>query len=155
MNMQNNDKWLDELISQNINTTKPQFDAEEWKTRHPDALQSIRSRRTIRTGFRQPDTLRRIFAHPIAGLATAAAVIVVVSSLWLTRDKPTPNSANPEPTIIAQSPAKIVSMMSLRMAYQTGGWDALDRQFQETLETFGPGPSSISVQQLLEGPNGS
>ncbi|MEJ2703065.1 MAG: hypothetical protein P8Z79_11550 [Sedimentisphaerales bacterium] len=83
----------------------------------------------------------------------AAAVIVIVSGLLLTRDKPMPDGPNPEPPNIARSPTKIVSMISLRTAYQTGGWDALDQQFQETLETFGPGPSSISVQQLLEGLN--
>lgn len=153
MSTQNEDKWLDELISQSIDTTKPQFDADEWKQKHPDAIRSIVSRRTKRVTTEPPDILRRLFAHPIAGLA--AAVIIIVSGLWLTRDKPTPNRPNPEPPKIAQSPTTIVSMISLRTAYQTGGWDALDQQLQKTLETFDPGPSSVSTPRLLEGLNGS
>ncbi len=103
---------------------------------------------------RRPGSRSVILQRRIIELA-AAAVIVVVSGLWFTRDKPMPNRPNPEPPNIAQSPTEIVSMMSLRTAYQTGGWDALDQQLEETLETFGPGPSMISVQQLLEGLNGS
>ena len=53
-----------------------------------------------------------------------------------------------------QKPTKIVTMMSLRTTYQRGGLKALDQQFQKTLETFGPGPSNVSIQQLLEGSNG-
>jgi hypothetical protein len=41
------------------------------------------------------------------------------------------------------------------MAYQRGGWEALDRQFRDTLGQLGPGPSGLSMQQLLEGLNGS
>jgi len=105
--------------------------------------------KTHRPGSRSVILQRRIIK------LAAAAAIVVLSGLWLTRDKPMPNEANPEPLYIAQSPTEIVSMMSLRTAYQTGGWDALDQQLEKTLETFGPGSSSISVQQLLEGSNGS
>ena len=154
MSTQKDDKWLDELISHSIDTTKPHFDTDEWKAKYPDALRSILSRRTKRTMSEQPDILRGIFIHPIVGLV-AAAVIIVVSSLWLTQDKPMRNGPGPELPMVTQSTTKIVSMMSLRTAYQEGGWDALDQQFQETLETFGSGPSSVSVQQLLEGLNGS
>lgn len=155
MNTQKDDKWLDELISHSINTTKPQFHADEWKRKHPEALQSLLSRRAKKATSDQSHVLRRIVAHPgISGLAAAAA-IVVVSGLWLTRDKPIPGGYVSESPNIAQSPTSIVSMISLRTAYQTGGWDALDQQLQETLDTFGPGPSSVPVQRLLEGLKGS
>lgn len=155
MNTQKDDKWLDELISHSINTTKPQFHADEWKRKHPEALQSLRSRRAKKAASDRSHVLRRIVAHPaISGLAAAAA-IVVVSGLWLTRDKPIPSGYVSESPNIAQSPTSIVSMISLRTAYQTGGWDALDQQLQETLDTFGPGPSSVPVQRLLEGLKGS
>lgn len=84
----------------------------------------------------------------------AAAVIIVVTGLLLTRDRQRPNGTGQEHQLVAQSPTKMVSMMSLRMAYQRGGLDALDRQFRETLNVLGPGSSSLSMQQLLEGSNG-
>jgi hypothetical protein len=40
------------------------------------------------------------------------------------------------------------------MAYQRGGFDALDRQFRDTLDALGPQSLSISMQELLEGVNG-
>jgi len=88
-------------------------------------------------------------------LAAAAAVIIVVTGLFLTLGRYAPNHPVRQPEVVAQSPTMIVSMMSLRMAYQRGGWEALDRQFRDTLGQLGPGPSSLSMQQLLEGSNGS
>ena len=154
MNTQKDDKWLDELISHSINTTKPQFNVDEWKRKHPEALQSLRSRRAKKATSNRSHVLRRIVAHPaIAGLAAAAAVIIVVTGLLLTRDRQRPNGSTPEPRFVAQSPTRIVSMMSLRMTYQQGGLDALDRQFRDTLNTLGPGPSNLSISQLLKGSN--
>jgi hypothetical protein len=153
MSEEKDDKWLDELISQSIDTTAPRFDAEEWKARHPDALQSITSRWVKPAPSDQPDVLKRIFAHPVVGLAAAAAVIIVVTGLLLTRDRQKTEGAAPEPLRVAQSPAKIVSVMSLRLAYQRGGLDALDQQFRETLKTLGPGPSDLTMGQLLQGSN--
>jgi hypothetical protein len=41
------------------------------------------------------------------------------------------------------------------MTYQRGGFDALDRQFRETLNAMEPQPLNVSMQELLEGANGS
>jgi hypothetical protein len=151
MSMQEDDKWLDELISKSVDTTKPEFDAEKWKRQHPEALRSLLSRRARPALPDNSGVLRRIFARPAVGLGAAAAVIIVVSALLFMRNRRTPNESVSEPRPVTQSPAKLVSMISLRAAYQRGGWDALDRQFRETLDTLGPGPSTLSVQQLLEG----
>jgi len=96
-----------------------------------------------------------ILLRRTVGLAAAAAVIIIVTGLFLTRDRYAPNRPAPQPQFAAQSPAMMVSMMSLRTAYQRGGWEALDRQFRDTLGQLGPAPSGLSMQQLLEGSNGS
>lgn len=83
----------------------------------------------------------------------AAATVIVAIGLFLGRDGRAPDEPVPGPQLVAQSPAKMVSMMSLRMTYQQGGLDALDRQFRDTLTTLGPGPSSLSMGQLLNGSN--
>jgi len=88
-------------------------------------------------------------------LAAAAAVTIIAAALLLTLGRHTPNRPAPQPQFAAQSPTMIVSMISLRTAYQQGGWEALDRQFRDTLGQLGPGPSSLSMQQLLESSNGS
>jgi|GEM_PF-598396 len=154
MNTDKDAKWLDELISHSIDTTKPRFDAEEWKKKHPDALQNILSRRTKPTSSRQTNRWKLIFAHPIPSLAAAAAVTIVVTGLFLTRDGQILNGSVPELRLVAQSPTTMVSMMSLRTTYQQGGWDALDRQFRDTLNTLGPAFSNLTMDQLLESSNG-
>jgi len=88
-----------------------------------------------------------------AKLAVAAAVIIAIG-VFLTRDRQEPSQpAPPQPAV--QAPTAMLSMMSLRTTYQRGGWDALDRQFRDTLDQFGPVASGLSMRQLLEGPNGS
>jgi hypothetical protein len=90
MSTQKDDKWLDELISNSVNTSKPEFDAEEWKRKHPEALQSILSRRTKPTTSDQS----HVVFHPIAWPTAAAAVIIIVSGLLLIRDKQGPAKDN-------------------------------------------------------------
>ena len=154
MDKQENEKWLDELICRTINTEKPQFDAEKWKQKYPDEYQTLISRREKTTSSRQPNIWRVIFGKSAAQLVAAAAVIILVG-LLLSRDRQNPDGPAPEPSAVDQSPAKIVSMMSLRTAYQRGGIDGLDQQFRDALDVLGPTSSSISMQELLEGFNGS
>lgn len=82
----------------------------------------------------------------------AAAVIVIAAvGLFLERGGPVPIEPAAGPRLAAQSPAEIVSMMSLRTAYQRGGLDGLDEQLRDTLNVLGPPSSSISMQNLLAG----
>jgi len=152
MNEQKDEKWLDELIIRSINTEKPQFDAEKWKEKYPDEYQALISRREKAASSRQPNIWRVIFGKPVAQLAAAAAVILVVG-LFLSRDRQKPNAPAAKPPLISQSPAKIVSMASMRMTYQRGGLDALDQQFRDTLDVLGLRSSNVSIQELLEGSN--
>jgi len=153
MNKQRNEKRLDELISRTINTEKPKFDAEKWKQKYPDEFQSLLSRAAKGDSARQPNILKVILKSPLTKLA-AAAVIIVAAGLFLGRDRHTPSGPTAEPRLIAQSTVKKMSLMSLRMAYQRGGLDTLDRQFQDSLDALVPQSLSISMQELLESANG-
>ncbi|MHC4324155.1 MAG: hypothetical protein ACYSUX_07770 [Planctomycetota bacterium] len=149
MSTQRDNDKLDELIFRTINTEKPQFDAEKWKEKYPDEYQTLISRRDKPALSRQPNIWRLIFGKPAAGLAAVAAVIVV-AGLLLSVDRQNPERPVAKPELIAQTPAKIISMASMRMTYQRGGLDALDKQFRETLDVLGPRSSSVSIQELLE-----
>ena len=152
MSTQPDNNKLDKLISRTINTEKPQFDAEKWKQKYPDEYQTLISRRETAAPSRQPKIWRIIFGKPAVQLAAAAAVIVVFG-LLLSRDRQNPQRPVAMPPLIAQSPAQIVSMVSLRMAYQRGGLDALDQQFRDALDILGPRSSSVSILELREGLN--
>jgi hypothetical protein len=151
MSTERNNERLDELIRRTINTEKPQFDAEKWKEKYPDEYQALISRKN-KSASHKLNIWKVIFGKPAAQLTAAAAVILVVG-LLLSRDRQQPNIPAEKPALIAQSPAKIVSMASMRMAYQRGGMDALDQQFRDALDILGPRSSSVSIQELLEGSN--
>ena len=147
MSKQKDNDKLDELIFGAINTEKPQFDAEKWKKKYPDEYQKLISRRKAASS-RKPVIWKVIFGKSITRLAVAAAVILVVG-LLLSRDQQNPNVPEEKTRLIAQSPTKIISMASMRMAYQRGGMDALDKQLRDTLDVYGALSSSVSIKELL------
>ncbi len=110
---------------------------------------------TIRTKSTKTSGLRVIVRRRAVKLMAAAATVIVAVGLFLGRDRHTPSNPIVEPLIVAQSTVKKMSLMSLRMAYQRGGFDALDRQLRDTLDLMRPQSLSISMQELLEGVNGS
>jgi len=77
-------------------------------------------------------------------LAAAAVIVIAAVSFFLGRGGNVPNGPRAEVPKAAQSPAKMVSMMSLRTAYRQGGMDALDEQLRDTLNVLGPPSLSVS-----------
>ena len=90
-----------------------------------------------------------------AKLLAAAAAIILVTGLFLGRDGRKPEIPAAGSKDVTQSETKLISMMSMRLSYQQGGFEALDRQFRDTLDVLGPRSSSISMRDLIEGTNGS
>ena len=41
MKEQKDEKWLDELIAGAIDSSKPQFDAEQWKEKYPEEFKLL------------------------------------------------------------------------------------------------------------------
>lgn len=152
MNEQKDEKRLDELISKAINTKKPQFNAEKWKQKYPREFQALLSRAVNGSLVHRPNIWQTIIRNHVSRLAVAAVIIAAIG-LFLGRVRHTPDSPTARLQPVDQSPAKMMSMMSLKMVYQRGGFDALDKQFKDNLDVLGPPLSSISLQELLEGVN--
>jgi hypothetical protein len=147
MNRIRDEKWLDELISRTINTAKPQFDAEKWKEKHRREFELLKSRASRMPSIIRPTVWDSILKSRLSKLA-AAAVLIVTVGLFVVRWRPHPQV--PPVARVAESPAKIMTMISLTRAYRHGGMDAMDRQFDRALEMSGPRSASISVGELLE-----
>jgi len=151
MKEQENDKWLDELISRTVNSEKPRFDPEQFRKKYPAEFQKLQSRATRNsrpkaTGL--SGNWPRIIRNPFVRLA-AAAVIIVAIVLFVPR--PAPDRPAPEPVArAAKSPTEMMTGMSLAMAYRRGGMEALDRQLDETIRLFGSGQPKLSMRDLLE-----
>ncbi len=77
MKEEKNEKWLDEIISRVINTTKPQFDAEEWKQKYPEEFELLKSRASGASARRER-LWTAIFQSRIPRLAAAAVLLIAI-----------------------------------------------------------------------------
>jgi hypothetical protein len=151
MNKQD-DKWLDELISRTINTTKPEFDSEKWKQKYHKELQMLVSRagKTPNAKVRLADILKK----PITKLAAAALIILAISFL-ITHLGPSEKIKTTDVTTVTKSPADMQTILSLNIAYRRGGIEAVDRQCKKAIEMLGPRPTKITIKQILTEFNGT
>jgi len=145
MSEHKDERWLDQQLRRAVNGSRPAFDAESWKGRHRDEYEALLARRERPSRGRA----RLLSGRWIAGLAAAAVVILALGMLLLGRFARGPEKPTTPSRPVANSAAEMMSMMSLRMAYEQGGFDALDRQLQNTLDEFGPRSSSVSLQELF------
>ena len=153
MNEQINKKRMDELISRAINTEKPQFDAEKWKQKYPDEYQALLSLAAKEDLSRQPTILKLILKNPITKIA-AAAVIILGISIFITQQNPG-EKEQPNIAKATQSPAEMMTAMSLTIAYRRGGMEALEAQYDEACKQLGPRPRGLSVDQVITEFNGT
>ncbi len=91
---------------------------------------------------------------PTARLALAAAVVVAAGILFFGWLRPIAERPTPGPqTVAQQSPAQIVSMTSLSAAFRSGGMEGLNKQCDRALETLGPRPTIVYVQEFFRDSN--
>ncbi len=74
-----NDKWLDEALSETIGSEKPGTDFEEWKQNHPQAVEMLTSRAKLKTStIKSPHIRIKIIKSPITKLAAAAVIVIAI-----------------------------------------------------------------------------
>jgi hypothetical protein len=150
MSERKDEQWLDRELRRAVEGTTPVFDAQAWRQKHRAEYEALLSRRDptnkARQGMPHPMVLGRWFG----ALAVAAAVMVVAGVLLLSRPEPDAHPPTPGPAASVSSPAQMMTMMSLQAAYQQGGTEALERQFDKALKMLGPRTTSMSSQELFE-----
>lgn len=85
----------------------------------------------------------------------AAAVIIVVISLFIVHQGPGEKTDTVIASISTKSTAELLTVASLNMAYRRGGIKAVEQQFEEAVDKLGPWPAKITVKQLLAEFNGT
>jgi hypothetical protein len=93
-----------------------------------------------------------IIRSRVIKLAAAAAVIIVATGLIAVFVRQGPGEQNG--SSYDQSPTKMMSAISLTMAYRRGGIDALDEQCEKAIRMLGPRPLRLTLGQLLKENNG-
>ncbi|MEN6336342.1 MAG: hypothetical protein ABFE01_18970 [Phycisphaerales bacterium] len=152
MSERKDEQWFDDQLRRAVHGDTPRFDAQAWKLKHSEEYRRLTSR-SVGWGLphrvRMGRWLRRGEPHPTAiiRLAVAAAIVVATGLCVLHTNRPQEQISLPE--LAAGSPAEIMTMRSLSLAYEQGGFDELDRQLQSTLDEFGPRSSGVSSQRLF------
>ncbi len=182
MSERKDEKWLDERLLRAVGSSTPAFDAQAWKRKYADEYAALvaRSKQVVgwglphhnqqsaesRWGKPGPQTRRNAFGSPIhptlriprgpfGRIALAAAVTITAGVLLLGRHGAAPVQPVPgSRPVVRQSPAQMVSMISLSAAFESGGMEGLDKQCDRALERLGPRPNSVSMQELFKDLNG-
>ncbi len=169
MSERKDEKWLDEQLQRAVEGATPTFDAEAWKQKYAKQYEALLARgeqavrwglprhnhQDVRSRWGKPHPAMRIPGGSFGKLAIAAAVVAVAGALLIGRftSTPVPPMPGQQPTI-RQSPAQMVSMISLSAAFEAGGMEGLNKQCDRALEMLGPRPNSVSVQELFKDLNG-
>jgi len=105
---------------------------------------------TIRA--KKPSAAGVILRSRVARLAAAAVIIVAVGLLMVYRNPP----VQPPPRTVgtAKSPAEMLTMISLNIAYRRGGIEAVDEQTSKAFEMLGSQSATVSIHELLAESNG-
>jgi len=98
-----NNKWLDEALTETIGSEKPQTDFDKWKKQHPDAVNMLTSRAGKEALVSPPrfKTRRIIMTSTIAKLAAAAVIaIAAIAGIYQFNDTEKSNTS-PTDTLVA------------------------------------------------------
>jgi len=82
---------------------------------------------------------------------TAAAAVVIVGISILVHQGPGEQNVTTTVFQAADSPAEIMTMKSLKIAFRRGGVKAIENQCDKALKILGPKPANISMADLFNG----
>ena len=115
-----------------------------------DSLAAMEQTMRAKSADQKPSTARIISPSRMIKLTAAAAVIIVSISFYVAHQGP----GEQNDIIIAEaldSPAKIMTMKSLKIAFRRGGIEGIENQCEKALKILGPEPASLSLADLYNG----
>jgi hypothetical protein len=136
------EKWLDEQLKKTVDSGKVEFDVEKWKQKYPAEYKAIVSR-----SGKQQKAPRILRARLLVRLAAVIAIAILV--IFLTHRRNVERTVQPIVVKDEQSPAEMMSVLSLSRAYRQGGLEAVDEQFKKAFELLGQKNTNVSIGALL------
>ncbi|MBN1975240.1 MAG: hypothetical protein JW787_16470 [Sedimentisphaerales bacterium] len=88
-------------------------------------------------------------------ISTIAAVIFLAIGLLIFRPENENNIDPPEVTNVTQTPAEMMSLMSINLAYNRGGLDEVEKQYEKAMQEIRPRPTQVTIAELLTESNGT
>ena len=156
MSDKKDEKRLDELISQTIDSGKPEFDVEKWKQKYPEEFQMLQSMSKQDSRARQQSIWRTVRQSPITKIAAAAVIIAGIGLTAVLVRRGT--GEKPDTAMVSEivkSPVEMMTAISLERAFRRGGIEAVEEQCRKAFRPIGPRPGNLSVEQILSEFNGN
>ena len=141
---------------------RPKENIEEFvKVRKPDVTTSREmDKRTLDDSLaameqtmraKSAPSTNRIITLRMIKLTAAAAVIIVGVSFYIAHLGPGEQNGTDIGLGVFESPAEIMTMKSLTIAYRRGGIEGIENQCEKALKILGPQPASLSTAELFNG----
>ena len=115
-----------------------------------DSLAAMEQTIREQSADHKPSTARIITLSRVIKLTAAAAVIIVSISFYVHQGPGEQNDTTMVSKAI-ESPAEIMTMKSLTIAYRRGGIEGIENQCEKALKILGPQPASLSLADLFNG----
>jgi hypothetical protein len=114
-----------------------------------DSLAAMEQTMQAKSAVHKASKARIITLGRMIRIAAAAAVIIVGISIFDHQGPGDQNGINV--TEAFDSPAEIMTMKSLKIAFRRGGVEAIENQCDKALHILGPEPASLSMADLFNG----
>ncbi len=128
-------------------TTSRQMDKRTLVDSFAAMEQTIRAK----SADHKPSTTRIITLSRMMKLTAAAAVIIVGISFFIAHQGPSEQVITTKFLETVESPAEIMTMKSLKIAYCRDGMEGIENQCEKALKILGPQPASLSLRDLFNG----
>ena len=129
-------------------TTGPQMDRRVLDDAMAALKETLESHEpSARTAWRRSWTTRY--------WAAAAVILLAFTLLMLQRGSREQQPLQATAVKPTESPASMLSMISLNSAYQRGGIAAVDQQSRQAFDMLGSQPTTVSLRELLTESNGT
>lgn len=119
-----------------------------------DALRAQAKSKATKSALAGSRTLGIIAKSPGIKIAFAALIILAVS-FFVYNLGPGEKADTANVPKVEQSPAEMLTNMSLMTAYRRGGIEAVEQQCEKAIEKLGFQPAEITVKELLAEFNGT
>ena len=90
----------------------------------------------------RPNVIRVILLSKVARLAAAAVILIAVGLVFQQLHEPVKPESHQE---AARSPVRLISQLSLTLAYDEGGLEAVDQQYERASDQFIGNPLSFAA----------
>ncbi len=116
-----------------------------------DSLAAMEQTIQAKSADHKPSTARIITLSRMIKFTAAAAVIIAGISFFIAHQGPGEQDDTIIVAEVTESPAEIMTMKSLTIAYRRGGIEGIENQCEKALKILGPQPVSLSLEDLFNG----